>query len=256
MKNARWIWPFLLSVAMLPTFASSSAFACGGVDGVPSKVPCSCGDTVDISPTILNAKDPVTTSVCTPASGLAALFVNPDVNLKVSSARIRCDNRSAPMVGILLLGDGVTIDGGSGTIEGCDVGIYVPTSHNTIERVAVRNGFSVGILAVGVFVEGGDDNTLRHILCDNFLFGILVLGDGNLLERNYCQKNVDTGIMAVGANTLNHNQGRNNGGQGVFAASFSVGGPVQTDRRNYGIGNAVTPDCEIDGHTGTSGRYC
>ena len=81
-------------------------------------------------------------------------------------------------------------------------------------------------------------------------------GDGNLLERNYCQKNVDTGIVAIGANTLNHNQGRNNGGQGVFAASFSVGGLVQTDRRNYGIGNAVTPDCEIDGHTGTSGRYC
>jgi hypothetical protein len=100
---------------------------------------------------------------------------------------------------------------------------------------------------------------LRKILCDDFDFGIFVRGDGNLLERNYCQGNTPhAGISAFGANTLNHNQGRNNGGQGVVAGPGPGGAPAQTDRRNYGSGNDDKPDCTINGLSvpGTGGRYC
>jgi hypothetical protein len=55
-------------------------------------------------------------------------------------------------------------------------------------------------------------------------------------------------------NQLNHNQGGNNGGHGVFAVPFSAGAANGTDGRNYGHGNAVDPQCTIDGthHEG----YC
>jgi len=250
MKKAHWLWLLLFGVATLATFSASSALAggpCGG--NAPSKVPCSCGDTVT-KDTHLNASDPVLTSVCGPP---AALFVAAKVNLDVSSAHIRCVE-GAGTVGIWILGNGVTIGGGSGIIEECDIGIYVPTSNNTIESVTVRDGESTGI-----YVFFGNNNTLRRIWCDDFDFnGIFVLGDGNLLERNYCQGNEGTGIVAFGANTLNHNQGRNNGGQGVWAGPFLFGSPPKTDGRNYATGNDVKPDCEINGRSvpGTGGRYC
>ena len=156
-------------------------------------------------------------------------------------------------VGLWITGNGATIGGGSGIIELCDIGIFVPTSNNTIEGVAVREGGSVGVL-----VDFANDNTLRKISCDDYVFnGILVIGNGNLLERNYCKGNGLTGIVAIGANTLNHNQGRNNGEQGVAAAAFGLGPKPQTDRRNYATGNGMKPDCEINGGSVTAdGKYC
>jgi len=254
MKKANRIWLLLFGVAMLATFSASSAWAAACGDADPSVPvldrPCSCGDIVDTD-THLNASDPVLTSLCSPVG----LFVAGGVNLDVSSAHIRCDTSSGAFTtGLWLIGNGVTIDGGSGIIEGCDIGIYVPTSNNTIESLAVRDGGSVG-----VFVDFGNNNTLRKIWCDDYDFnGIFVIGDGNLLERNYCQGNGQTGILAIGANTLNHNQGRNNGGQGVVAVPFLFfGAPPQTDRRNYGTANDLKPDCEINFQSATAnGKYC
>ena len=255
MKRTLWIcWP-VIAMAILNGFVASGAGAkdCGDTTGPPPNVdvPCDCGDTVTTD-TDLDASDPVLRQAC----GLpAALLVAGGVRLDVSSARIRCLPSTGPAtIGLWLTGNGVSIGGGGGIIELCDIGILVPTSHNTIEGVTVTKGGSVGVL-----VNFADDNTLRNIRCNEYtFFGIQVIGDGNVLERNYCQRNGLTGIIAVGSNTLNHNQGRNNGGQGVVAGPFFLGPPAQTDRRNYATGNGASPQCEIvDGLPPlANGKYC
>src|SRR5262245_14793257 len=250
MTRAHSIWMLWLGVALLSPISASSAFAlCGGVDGTLPRVPCDCGDTVGITPTILSATDPVTRKVCTAADGMAALFVSRLVNLNMKAATLRCDTSQGFIAG-LRIRDGVTVDGGGGIIEGCDIGIFGSASNSLITRVTARNGGDG-------FALTGDHNRLVRNLCNDSVFnGIFVRGDANILDRNYCKGNGGDGIAVLGnANQLRHNQGRSNGGHGVVASPF--GGANQSDGRNYGTGNALTPQCEIDGHSITpSGKYC
>jgi len=260
MKKAHWIWMLLLGVAMLSIFSASSAFAfCGGVDGSVPRVPCDCGDTVNISPTILSATDPVTGKVCTAAAGSAALFVDPGVTLNMKSAILRCDNSFGSIIGVWILGNGVTVDGGSGIIDGCDIGVFgglFGTSNSTIQRVTARNG-GTGISLGGIPpILLSTNNTLVRNLCDNNAGdGIFILGAGNTLDRNYCKGNGGNGISVLGRrNDLRHNQGRNNDGHGVLV----IGGGNITDERNYATGNKTPPDCLFDGNAPvtTNGKYC
>jgi len=253
MKRAHWISMLLLVVAMLITFSAGSAWAgvpcllglcCGDTTGPPGglDVPCDCGDTVTTN-TVLKASDPVTRKVCGPP---AALFVAGGVTLDMTSpsVHIRCAGKE-DTVGIELIGDDVTIDGGSSIIDGCDVGVFGFTSRSTIQLVFVRNGGDDGIELIG------DDNVLVRNLChNNGSEGIHVFGDRNRLDRNYCRANGGHGIEVEGANNhLTHNLGYNNGEHGIFAPD-----PTNTtDFRNYGAYNGLEPQCVIGG---SNGRYC
>src|SRR5215510_14303993 len=101
MTRAHSIWMLWLGVALLSPISASSAFAlCGGVDGTLPRVPCDCGDTVGITPTILSATDAVTRKVCTAADGMAALFVSRLVNLNMKAATLRCDTSRGFIAGL------------------------------------------------------------------------------------------------------------------------------------------------------------
>ena len=250
MTRAHSIWMLLLGVALLSPISASRAFTvCGGVDGTSPRVPCDCGDTVGITPTILSATDPVTRKVCTAADGVAALLVGRLVNLNMKAATLRCDTSGGFIAGVRI-GDGVTVDGGGGIIEGCDIGIFGSASNSLIIGVTARNGGD------GFSLSGNHNQLVRNLCNDNFFKGIFVRGNANILDRNYCKGNAGDGIAVLGnANQLHHNQGRSNGGHGVVASPF--GGANQSDSRNYGTGNTLSPQCEIDGHSTTSsGKYC
>src|SRR5262245_66128230 len=117
MTKAHSIWMLLLGVALLSPISASRAFAfCGGVDGTSPRVPCDCGDTVGITPTILSATDPVTRKVCSAADGVAALVVGRLVNLDMKAATLRCDT-SVGFIAGLLIRAGVTVAGRAGILD-------------------------------------------------------------------------------------------------------------------------------------------
>ena len=250
MTTAHSIGMLLLGVALLSPISASRAFTvCGGVDGTSPRVPCDCGDTVGITPTILSATDPVTRKVCSAADGVATLLVGRLVTLDMKAVTLRCDT-SVGFIAGLLIRDGVTVDGGGGIIDGCDIGIDGRGSDSLIIGVTARNGGDGFMLL-------GNHNQLIRNLCNNNVFnGIVVRGNANILDRNYCKGNAGDGISVLGNdNQLHHNQGRSNGGHGVVASPF--GGANQSDGRNYGTGNALSSQCNIDGHsTRPSGKYC
>jgi YVTN family beta-propeller protein len=209
----------------------------GGID-----VPCRCGDIVTTD-TVLRASDPVVRSRCTHVG----LFVAKGVTLHASSAVIRCDSRGGFTTGLWIVGDAVVIDGG--IIRDCTNGIFGITSGSTIAGVTASRG------GAGIFTIG-DGNQLRDNRCaGNSRDGMLISGSFNALEGNYGLGNQRHGIAVVGSfNRLTRNQGRTNGGQGVLA----VGGGNTSDLGNYGTGNAVKPDCSIDGHppVTANGKRC
>src|SRR5262245_1699199 len=186
MAKAHVIWMALLGVALLNPVSARSAFAqCGGVDGTSPRVPCDCGDTVGITPTILSATDPVTRKVCSAADGVAALVVGRLVNLNMKAATLRCDT-SVGFIAGLLIRDGATVDGGGGIIDGCDIGIDGRGSNSLIVGVTARNG--------------GD--------------GFMLLGNHNQLIRNRSTNNPFNGTAARGtANTTASNNARGKAGE-------------------------------------------
>lgn len=239
-------------------FSATSALAvdalCGGLPG-PDKIPCACGDIV-VTDTILDASDPVLKGGCFPVGlfvvgePLVEVGVTLDAHALNPSRPGLCDRSLGFTTGIFIVGDNVTIS--RGVIRGCDEGIFGLTSGSTIERVIASGGSDAGIIIVG------DSNALLANLChDNALEGLVVFGDDNRLEQNYCARNGRDvgadGIVVLGDdNRLNRNRGERNGAQGV--RSFPIFGANSSDGRNYGKGNAVAPDCQIDFHPG--GTYC
>jgi DNA-binding beta-propeller fold protein YncE len=217
--------------------------SCGDASGPGAgDVPCRCGDTVTTD-TVLDNSDPVVSSTC-PQVGL---FVAPDVTLDASSTVIRCDSTSGPTTGIWIVGDGVVIHGGA--IHGCQNGLFGFTSGSTVERVTASEG------GAGIFITGDGNRLLRNRCEGNGLDGIFLSGSSNALEKNSGLRNGGNGVAVVGSsNQLLHNQGRTNGGQGVVA----VGGGNISDLRNHAIGNAVKPECSIDGlpPATKNGKHC
>jgi hypothetical protein len=251
MKKAHWIWLLLIGVAMLTTFSASSTWAkdCGDNTPPGTDTPCDCGDTV-ASDTVLDSSDPVLKGGCFPVGLLVAGGVKLDAHLLNPPDPGLCDSSLGFTTGIEILGNNVKIL--RGIIRGCGTGILGFLSGNTIERVTASGGMT------GFFIFG-NNHTLSNNLChDNVFQGIVVIGNGNLLQRNYCARNGQgeegDGITVRGiSNTLNTNRAHNNGRHGIFVQEIFVPGPNFSNGHNFASGNGTPPECLIDDN---SGNYC
>ena len=133
-------------------------------------------------------------------------------------------------------------------------GIYVEGFDNIlIGNVSQGNGGHGISLLNTVQVPDGVvvmDNVCTH----NRGHGMSVIGDANELINNFSAYNGGDGIVVAGfGNALTKNQGRTNGGRGVFAGPGNTGNVP--GNWNYGNGNRTKPDCEVDGKT-TAKKFC
>jgi hypothetical protein len=247
MKQAKRIWLLLFGVVALTALLARGAWGdhrpgtCGDTAHLGLDVPCACGDTV-VTDTILDAADPVLEGGCFPVGLRVTGGVTLDAHALNPPDPGLCDSRRGFTTGIQILGSEVTIF--RGIIRGCGTGIFGALAGSTIERVTAEGG------STGFFLFG-NDHTFRNNLChDNAVQGLVVIGNGNVLERNYCARNGQgDGITVLGtSNTLNTNLAHQNRRHGIFAP-----GPNFSNGHNHARGNQAPPQCLIDGE---SDDYC
>ena len=247
MKKIIRTWRLLFGVALLTTMPATGVWAdhrpgtCGDTAHLGLDVPCACGDTV-VTDTILDSSDPVLEGGCFPVGLVIAGGVTLDAHALNPPGPGLCDSSRGFTTGIEILGNDVTIS--HGIIRGCGTAIFGFLSGTTIERVTARDG------ETGFFMFG-NNHTFRNNLCqDNSAQGLVIIGNGNVLERNYCVRNGQgDGITVIGSsNTLKTNRAERNGRHGIFAP-----GPNFSNGHNYATGNQEPPECLIDGH---GDRYC
>ena len=285
-----------LAIGLVSAAAAISP-SCGDTTGPGSTdVPCNCGDTVTTDTTLTNL-DPVVTAPC-PSRGLTVAGVHLNLGGKtiagsgnenglfltgaggsVSNGRITGFAtgitsgfassisgweivRQTPVVagglrvtgnatGILLVADDTKITDVAATGNGA--GVVVFGLRNSVVRITCSsNRGPAGADGLSIV---GDGNSLEHNRCEkNGRDGIAVLGANNILIRNQATANGRQGVVAVGdGNDFFTNRATNNGGDGVIGDGFGL----STDGRNYGTGNRGGTNCQIDGFSPSpGGRYC
>jgi len=155
-----------------------------------------------------------------------------------------------PKVGIKLSGidenlNGtvVQISGPLNTIElNQGVGIWITEGGHTVNENQIRSNVGAGIL---VEVLGVGSKIKTNNLKSNGA-GVIVLGDGNLIDSNTCEENLGDGFLVAGlGNTLLNNKSGKKTDKGNIGAGFRITGQsvsVQSNaaEANLGSGFVVT----------------
>ncbi|MBZ0282447.1 MAG: CSLREA domain-containing protein [Anaerolineae bacterium] len=128
-------------------------------------------------------------------------------------------------------GNGIVIsDGNSNTIESSHIGI---DSTGTEARGNGTDMFASEGYGIAVYSDantiGGSTNAVRNVISANRMGGVLLLGSGNQIGRNYIGTNAD-GVVALGSQMI-----------GVYAIGDNnlIGGGSTSEFRNTISGNAV-----------------
>jgi len=239
----------LLIVAASGAGAPAFGAPCGGV------MPCSCGDTVEASRTLVCGVDPVTTTIC-PDDGLIIArvdpLVDPPVNLNLNFCTIRGDGGD---VGILIADDEVTVR--SGKITGFATGIATDTgtTGSTLHGMQVfGNGEGIDVTASEttisssvvshnegdcLFVRNGpedeDRNIVKAVRCEyNWGRGFVIRGTLNSITGNVAQANGEVGFD-IGGNRATVSSNRSQDSQS--GDGFSFDGSRHTVSLNYTLRN-------------------
>jgi len=241
---------------------------------IGTKIPCSCGDTLVTSTTLVSPTadpvngDPVVSTndndIC-PGDGL--IINTPTVNLNLGGNAIRGSGLS---VGTGIKIDGVNVDRiavRNGVVRGFETGIGTTagssTNRSTIRKItAVSNSF-IGISLAGnnntvdtteALTNGdtgvnvvGDGATLLFIRSSqNGNHGIDVIGDGAVLRSSQVNRNIGNGMQVVGDNSLlDHNLSTKNF-DGIVIVGDGDGNPATVEllknkaADNEGHGISVT----------------
>jgi hypothetical protein len=237
---------FAAAASAMTAPSTAAAIDCGG------GTPCSCGDTVVESRTLVPGIDPVTTTPC-PGSGLiigedgvvlnlggailrgsgVAIGIEIQANgTTVENGRVTNFRRgiSGTDVGsttisdvqiLQNLGAGITLDGtgDSNSIDACIVrgngggGVSVAGNNNTVRICRIESNGGTGLTA-----DGNDNDILRNIVTRNVGDGIHINGAGAIADRNQAKYNKGAGFVVEGLegshHTLTLNVANSNGTDG------------------------------------------
>jgi len=223
--------------------SSVQAADCGSGIGV-----CHCGDRV-VTNARLNGSDPVLRTVC-PCDGL---IVASGVTLEI---RGTITGESDLCSGIVVEGGATGVTVKTGRITGFGLGVNGdapegPVSNSRFTDLQIRGGFA------GLLITGDGNLVESNVVRDAFVAGILLIGDGNTVRLNRAEGTALFGISAIGdANVLSRNVAQRNSGDGIAfsgqnvtadgnrsayngGAGFIVEGTGQTVSRNVATGNAL-----------------
>jgi hypothetical protein len=206
----------VFGLAVFVAFSTAAAWAdvCGDTSGPGgTDVPCACGHTVTTD-TVLNATDPVTTSVCT----CDGLIVRSSVTLDLGGHTIAGSG----------ICDGINIGGGS-------AGINVVVGGGEVAR------FGMGVVLRG---EPGPNRVHDLRVLENSEGGIL-LGPEAIVEDCVVSRNggtgidVDTGNDPPGGGVVRRCRVEDNQGDGILGGFRGVAIQSNVVRRNAGRAIAV-----------------
>jgi hypothetical protein len=252
----------ILAAMLLADFAW--AVDCGGSGA--TKVPCSCGDTVVASTTLVSPNqdpvngDPVVSTndndVCT---GDGLIITTAKVNVSLNSNQIRGSGLGVG-VGIKILGvnlDQILIR--NGLIKGFETGIATSagssTNRLTIRKITVNENALLGINVAGNNTTAdsiealgngdtgvrvaGDGTTLLFVRSSqNGNHGIDVLGAQSVVRSGQVNRNIGNGIQVMGDNSaLDHNLATKNF-DGIMIVGNGDGNPATLELvKNKATGN-------------------
>jgi hypothetical protein len=253
---SRLAFPILvLSVALAaPALAPAPALAanCGGA------VPCSCGDYLVASRTLVPGVDPITTTVCT-GDGLTVDSAvgppAPDITLDLGGSTIQGDGLSASTAGVHVTSyEGLTVT--RGTITGFGRGIQGDgTGGSTFSGLDLLRNVDHGMVLVSDLAGG---NTVTGVVVARMACGaagIEVTGDSNILRLNRVEYSKFDGTTPAGiitngkGNTISRNIVRRNSkcdttpvaGFNITAPNDGLaapnGGLVELNRSEYNDGD-------------------
>jgi parallel beta-helix repeat protein len=234
-----------LLVSLAGSGVGTPAFAadCGGA------TPCSCGDTVVASRTLVCGVDPVTTTICTGIGLLVAraLPADPPVDLNLGFCTIRGDGGD---VGILIVDDDVIVRHGRITGFGAGVGNgMIGTDGSTL------SGLNIYENATGIFLQASNTTIRNNLVRLNDATGIDVLGTENTVSSNHTEDNGAHGVVVAGVmNTVTGNVSKRNDRNGIEVLGLRMGPPpnniVSSNRSESNGGQGVVVDGIMNTVTG------